>query len=179
MINILNNWQEDWLLYHKVVFDGANKLIIINPEEPVISVKQDIYSSWKEWAKLRDNAKFLPAIRSTGGDSIGGGQFTGDIYFMTNGWQVFVNDAVDIQGVLYSEDFPSPFLAAQTANVVRSTVSNLTQSLGFNGTINTTVEPNILPQDIWDYLLEDANTPGSVGERFSKLLTVAKFLGLK
>ena len=74
MITLLNTWQEDWLLYHKVVFDGENRLIIVNPGAPLVSVKTDIYSSWKEWAKLRDNAKFLPAIRTTGGDPVGLGE---------------------------------------------------------------------------------------------------------
>lgn len=177
MINLLNNWQEDWLLYHKVVFDGINRLIIINPGEPVISVKNDIYSSWKEWARLRDNAKFLPAVRTTGGDPIGGGQFTGDSYFMTNSWRVYVSDATEINGVLYSDNYPSPFVTAPEANIVRSTVSSLAQSLGFTGTIEA--DNTQIAGAVWDYLMADANSPGSVGERLGKLLTVAKYLGLK
>lgn len=177
MVNLLNNWQEDWLLYHKVVFDGINRLIIINPGEPTISVKNDIYSSWKEWARLRDNAKFLPAIRTTGGDPVGGGQFTGDSYFMINNWQVYVSDATEINGILYSDNFPSPFVTAPEANIVRSTVSNLAQSLGFTGTIEA--DNNQIAGAVWDYLMANADTPGSVGERLGKLLTVAKYLGLK
>jgi len=172
-----NLWQEDWLLYHKVVFDGINRLIIINPDEPLISVKNDIYSSWKEWARLRDNAKFLPAIRTTGGDPVGGGQNTGDSYFLINNWQVYVSDATEIVGILYSDNFPSPFVTAPEANIVRSTVSNLVQSLGFTGTI--TADNEQIAGAVWDYLMSDANTPGSVGERLGKLLTVAKYLGLK
>lgn len=177
MVNLLNNWQEDWLLYHKVVFDGINRLIIINPGEPTISVKNDIYSSWKEWARLRDNAKFLPAIRTTGGDPVGGGQFTGDSYFTINNWQVYVSDATEINGILYSDNFPSPFVTAPEANIVRSTVSNLAQSLGFTGTIEA--DNNQIAGAVWDYLMANADTPGSVGERLGKLLTVAKYLGLK
>lgn len=177
MITLLNNWQEDWLLYHKVVFDGLNRLIYINPDEPVISVKTDIYSSWKEWARLRDNAKFLPAIRTTGGDPVGGGQFTGDVYFMINNWQIYVSDATEINGIIYSDNFPSPFVTAPEANIVRSTVSSLAQSLGFSGTIEA--DNNQIAGAVWDYLMANADTPGSVGERLGKLLTVAKYLGLK
>ena len=42
-----------WTLYHKVTFDGENRLIIINDGELNINVKQDIYSDWKEWALSR------------------------------------------------------------------------------------------------------------------------------
>lgn len=177
MISLLNNWQEDWLLYHKVVFDGINRLIIINPGEPVISVKTDIYSSWKEWVQLRDNGKFLPAIRTTGGDPVGGGQYTGDSYFMINNWRVYVSSATDITGILYSDDYPSPFVTAPEANIVRSIVSNLAQSLGFTGTIEA--DNTQIASAVWDYLMADADAPGSVGERLGKLLTVAKYLGLK
>lgn len=177
MITLLNTWQEDWLLYHKVVFDGENRLIIVNPGEPLISVKADIYSSWKEWAKLRDNAKFLPAIRTTGGDPVGNDQYSGDIYFTINNWRIFVSTAAEIVGTVYSDDYPNPFVTVPGANIVRNTVSNLTQSQGFSGTIEVDNTQNAAV--IWDYLMSDATTPGSVGERLSKLLTVAKYLGLK
>lgn len=177
MINLLNNWQDDWLLYHKVVFDGINRLIIINPGETVISVKNDIYSSWKEWARLRDNAKFLPAVRTTGGDPVGGGEFTGDNYFLINNWRVFVSAACEINGLLYSDNYPSPFIAADGANIVRSTVSSLVQNLGFSGTINA--DNQLIAEAVWSYLTADMDTPGSAGDRLTKLLTVAKYLGLK
>ncbi len=170
-------WEEDWLLYHKVTFDGINRLIIINSGEDEISVRDDIYSSWKEWVKLRDNAKYLPAIRSTGGDPVGGGQFTGDIYFLINNWRILVSDATTITGTVYSDNFPSPFIAAEGANVVTNSVSNLVQNLGFTGTINA--DNQLIAEAVWSYLMSDATTAGSTGERLAKLLTVAKYLGLK
>ncbi len=180
MLLMLNNmWGDDWLLYHKVVFDGENKLIIINPNEPAISVKEHIYSAWKEWMLLRDNSKFLPALRVSGGDPIGVGAATGDVYFTLNGWKVLLLNNCDITGTLYSDDYPSPFIVEEGAKIVTNKVSAISQSLGFTGTVNVTVDPNITPQEMWDYLVADANTPGSIGERMSKLLTVAKFLGLK
>lgn len=172
------SFSDQWQINHKVTFDGANKLIYVATDVNNIDVKVDIYSSWKEWSRLYDNAKFLPAIRTIGGDPVGGGQYAGDIYFLQNGWRVVVNHPVTLSGTLYTEEGESPYII-EAGGGVTATVSSLVQSIGFQGTINNIVEPNILPQDIWDYLLENANTPGSVGERFSKLLTVAKFLGLK
>ena len=179
LLVLSNSWAEDWLLYHKVVFDGENKLIIINPAESAISVKEDIYSAWKEWMQLRDNSKFLPALRVTGGDPIGGGSSTGDVYFTLNNWQVLLLGNCDITGTLFSDNFPSPYAVGEDVNLVTNKVSAISQSLGFQGTVNVSVDPNITPQEMWDYLVSDANTPGSIGERMSKLLTVAKFLGLK
>jgi len=113
----------------KVTFDGANKRIIINEGESEISVKRDIYSGWKEWMQVRDNAKFLPAIRTTGGDPAGDGQFTADVYFLINDWQIVVNDLVEVNGILY-HDNPSlkPFIINPGGGVI-ATVSNLAQTV--------------------------------------------------
>lgn len=170
-------WQEDWLLYHKVIFDGANKLIIINPNETSISIKSDVYSSWKEWARLRDNAKFLPAMRNIGGDDLGSGKIAGDTYFTINNWKILVQNSCNIDGVIYSDNFPTPFVTPEDTKIVTNSVSNLVQSLGFSGTIEIGSEDTA--KAVWDYLLTNANIPGSMGERLGKLLTVAKFLGLK
>lgn len=173
------SWSEDWLLYHKVIFDGTNRLIIVNTNEPIISVKQHIYSAWKEWVQLRDNGKFLPALRVTGGDPTGDASATGDVYFTINNWRILVTSTCNINGSIFSDDYPSPFMSPEDTKIVTNAVSSIVQSLGFNGTVNVAVDPTTTPQAIWDYLIQDANTPGSVGERVSKLLTVAKFLGLK
>jgi hypothetical protein len=61
--------QDLWSLYHKVTFDGLNRLIIINDDELEIGVKIDLYSDWKEWALQRDHLKWLPAMRAVGGDA--------------------------------------------------------------------------------------------------------------
>lgn len=178
MVTMMQNaWQEEWLLYHKVIFDGVNKLIMINANEPEVSAKQDIYSSWKEWVLLRDNSKFDPALRVTGGDPIGGGAATGDVYFTINGWRVLLQNTSKINGVIYSDDFDTPYTTLNDTKLVINNVSSLVQSLGFTGSL--TVSPTVTAQDVWDYLLAEADAPGSVGERITKLLTVAKFLGLK
>jgi hypothetical protein len=84
-------WAPDWSLYDKVDFDGINKIIYVHPEVTDLDVRRDIYTSWVDWIALRDNTKFLPAMRVTGLDPIGGGVFTGDVYFLINGWKLSVN----------------------------------------------------------------------------------------
>jgi hypothetical protein len=114
-----------WELYHKVAFDGINKLIVINANESEIDVKIDIYSSWKEWSLIDDNAKFEQAIRTVGGDAIGGSDKSGDLYFLMNGWKILVDHSININGVIFSDDFPSPFLVPSNTNIVTNKVSQL------------------------------------------------------
>lgn len=114
----------------KCIFDGENKLIYVNPDDSDISVKQDVYSAWKEWTTVRDNAKFLPAIRVTGGDPIAGTtSFTGDTYFLINGWRFLIDHSLNIDGVIYSDDFPSPFIQVAGTQIVTNKVSSLVQTV--------------------------------------------------
>jgi hypothetical protein len=114
----------------KCIFDGENKLIYVNPNDSNISIKQDVYSAWKEWTTVRDNAKFLPAIRVTGGDPIAGTtSFTGDTYFLFNGWRFLIDHSLSIDGVIYSDDFPSPFIQVTGTQIVTNKVSSLVQTV--------------------------------------------------
>lgn len=173
-------FSEQWTLNHKVTFDGVARRITLSENVSTLDVRRDLYSAWKQWVKLYDNAKFQPAIRTIGGDPIGGGQTAGDLYFLQNNWQIIVTKPITVTGTLFNDTGDSPYII-QGGGGVTATVSAVVQNLGFTGTIDNqiTVEPNILPKDVWDYLLAEANTPGSVGERFKSLLTVAKYLGLK
>ena len=100
-------WGDQWELNHKVTIDGARRLFIVGPDVTDIDIKEDIYSPWKEWSLLYDNAKFLPAIRTIGGDPapLGSGLFAGDLYFLLNNWQVEVNEAGKTgTGILFHDD---------------------------------------------------------------------------
>lgn len=116
---------EQWTLNHKVDFDGLNKLIKIAPGVSSLNVKTEIYSDWKEWVQLYDNSKFPPAIRTTGGDPIGGGAFTGDTYFLINGWRLQISHSCTIDGVIFSDDYPSPFIQTSGTQIVTNKVSSL------------------------------------------------------
>lgn len=133
-----------WPLDHKVIFDGENKHIIINPSEHVISVKTDLYSDWKEWTQLRDNAKFAQAFRVIGGDPIDvtQGIYAGDIYFLMNGWQVSCNHLVEIKGVLYHDDSgisPYTFSGSGGVEAVRSNLTQTVSTAGSGGSTAPTV----------------------------------------
>lgn len=100
-----------WTLYHKVTFDGANRIIRVNEGVTTLDIQTDVYSDWKEWVKsMPDNAGWLPAIRSVGGDNTVEGQKAGDIYFLINNWKLYIDlTKVKVTGVLFSDNFDSAY----------------------------------------------------------------------
>lgn len=118
-------WWENNLV---VEFDGVNRLIIPHPGVTEIRMKEDVYSAWKVWVTTEDNSKYLPAIRSIGGDPIGGGIFAGDIYFLQNNWQIVISSQVSVLGAVFHDD-PVPVFDVQAGGGLTVTVSNLVQSI--------------------------------------------------
>lgn len=68
-----------------ITFDATSKRIVL--DSTYVDVK-DIYSRWKDWVRLSDNAKYQPAFRAIGGDSLGGGLFISLYTFLINGWRI-------------------------------------------------------------------------------------------
>lgn len=79
---------DQWNLFHKVTFDGENKLIIIAYGVTDIDIQVDVYSDWKEWSRIDNNLRFEAALRAVGGDPTVGSSFLGDTYFLINGWRM-------------------------------------------------------------------------------------------
>lgn len=85
------NYWEYWNFYHKVTFDGPNKLILINEGETDIDVQRDIFSDWKEWLLGHDgvvNAKYEKAINVIGGEPTVGDEKLDATFFLINGWKL-------------------------------------------------------------------------------------------
>ena len=178
----------------KVVFDGENKLIYIVPGQTNLNFKTDIYSNWKEWTQVRENAKYLAAFRTTGGDPVGSGLFAGDIYFTINGWKIVVQDQVIINGIIYDNDpTQSPFIV-QSGGGLRNVVSNLAyaynqtgivpptpqeirQEMDANSTklidIKTVVDGLPDADDIWNYSIRTLTTSMTPQEFWDFLLSSA------
>jgi hypothetical protein len=127
-------WSPDWSLYDKVDFDGINKVIYVHPEVTSLDIRADVYTSWIDWIALRDNLKFLPAIRTTGLDPIGAGVYTGDVYFLINGWKLSVNlQNVKVTGVLYSDDFDTAYYTPDMTPQYPATVAALVNTVSTGG----------------------------------------------
>lgn len=174
-------WSPDWALGNKVDFDGASKIIYVHPEVTSLDIRTEVYSAWIDWAVLRDNMKFLPALRYTGYDPIGGGAYTGDSYFLTNGWKLSIDlSKVRVTGVLFSDDYATAYYTPSLVAQYPATVAALVNTVQLGGTSAS---------EIWAHtgrsLSVSPPTAAEVAEATwahafaNKLLTVAKFLGLK
>ena len=152
-------WDPTLVGPQKVTFDGPNKLILVNEGETSIDVQVDIYSNWKEWTLQRDNAKFLQAISTLGGDPITSETFVGDTYFLENGWRIqpyssYNGYILDVVGNIYTRE-PGQNPVNPTANVsVTLTRSNITETAIAGG---AATENRLL--EIWKILGLDSTNP--------------------
>jgi len=99
-------------------FDG-NNLHITLPSIGSFDTQINLYSAWKEWIALSDNAKYPPAFDTTGGDSVGSGQSVAPYFFCRNdlGWRIKMPSAdgeIVVSGNLFPRD-PSTVLFEQTS----------------------------------------------------------------
>jgi len=100
-------------------FSGAVREIIINPGVTNVNV-QDMYSRWKQWVRDSDNSKYFQAFTTFGGDPTIPGQFAPRYFFLTNNWQVRVNnnEDVDFETNLYTDNVgTSPFIVGSGSSV--------------------------------------------------------------
>lgn len=107
-------------------FNGYDKIIAINPGFDTVTIA-DIYAGWKEWWILHDNAKWVQAMRSTGGDPLPGSEFLGSTFFMTNGWKIKITDAVTVEGNIFDDEGGSPFVTETGIVIATSKVSTLVE----------------------------------------------------
>lgn len=139
-----------------VTFDGPNRLILVNEGITTLDVQEDVYSNWKEWLTHRDNAKYLPAFATLGGDNITESTFIGDTYFLENGWRVqpwvpgpngSSGYILDVVGNLYTrEPGQNPVNPIPSVSVTL-TRSNITETAIVGGTTTTT-----RLEEIWNIL---------------------------
>lgn len=131
-----NHW-DYWLATDKCTFDGVARTILVNPGVTTLDIRTDVYSRWIDWVVLLDHTKFTQAIRFTGFDPMGGGVYTGDVYFLVNGWKFLVDlTKVKITGVLLSDDYDTAYYSYNLIPQYPVTVSAL---------VNTVVTTNTVP----------------------------------
>lgn len=151
MLSYYGGFWNEWENPHKVTFDGENKHIIINEGVLDIDIKEDVYSDWKEWVAYYsgENAKFVPAMRSIGGDPISDTKSLGSTFFLLNGWKIKPWDGhqnIAIRGNIYTEDGSRPITPDNNGNEsVSMYVSSLVDTVIID---NTTVYDGDAP--VWD-----------------------------
>jgi hypothetical protein len=154
----------EWELREKVDFDGINRLIRVYPGVTQLNIRSELYSAWIRWLPLQNNTAFLPAMRYSGFDPIPGGE-TGGFFFLINNWKLVLSiENTEINGVLYSDDYPSAYFDHVTMNQV------------YPAQVSSYVSSVVVTQNVITATKEDiANTTWN----HQKALTVPKFIGLK
>jgi hypothetical protein len=148
-----------------VTFDGNLKIININFGETQIDIKNDVYSAWKEWILLSDNAKFPVAISAIGGEPLPGGQFLGTTFFLENGWKIKPfegNHTLTVIGNLYSRDGSDPFTSTNGSFNVRInlTTSSIVSTVSTSG---SSTSPSDIAEAVWNAQSVAATTTGTFG----------------
>lgn len=160
---------DNWELYHRCVFDGENRLIYVSFGTTVLDIRTHVYSDWKEWVQTYDNSKYLPAIRTIGGDPLGDGKYAGDIYFLYNGWRLVVDlTKVRITGALYSDDYDTAYygvnpVSNQLVPQYPAVVSQLVQTVQVPQNV-VTGDPATIAAQVWDALLSNHLLAGTFGQ---------------
>lgn len=151
----------EWSLAEKVSFNGVTKRITVNSGVTSLSIRDDVYSAWVRWVEFDDNARFFPAMRFSGGDPIPGGE-TGVTFFLTNNWKLeYDANVTGINGVLYSDNYSTPYWSATDEPIFPATVAALVNSA-------VTVQ-NV----VTGTALTEAQTAGAVWQAATRTLTAS------
>jgi len=135
-------------------FDGVAKTITLTAQS-AMSVR-DVYSRWADWVALSDNAKYLPAFSTLGGDTIDQSSGTSvPIYaFLQNGWKIRPQESSHTlnvtDGILLVQGGGDPFLNTIGQYVVRINYSQPVQAI----TVSTGGGGGSSAADIWQHVIE-------------------------
>ena len=194
MFAVLNYGSYDlWQNYHKVTFDGPNKIIRVNEGVTELDIKVDVFSDWKEWvSSMSDNAYWVPAVRTICGDPTVSGQRAGDIYFLQNNWKLYIYlTKVKVTGVLFSDNFDSAYYdfngVIQFPIQVASLVSGISSSSGATAadvwsystrTLTTAAGPTAseIADAVWDETYTGHDTDGTFGHLLNYMGNLEKQL---
>lgn len=153
-------------------FDAASRRIVLDGTSVTAT---ELWSRWADWVATTDNAKYLPAFRSVGGDDLGGGLSIPPYFFLTNDWRVRpmeANQTLTVTGNLFVDGGGDPIVPTLgTFNVLTKLVVPV-QAQGISTGGGAT------PAQIWAYILSNS-AAGTVGEKLANALSTSNFLALK
>lgn len=177
----------EWAFAEKVSFNGVTKRITVNAGVTTLDIRDDVYSAWIRWLELDDNARFSLAMRVSGFDPIPGG-FTGATYFMTNGWKLeYDPNAVAINGVLYSDNYATPYWSSSDQPLFPATVSSLVNSAVITQNV-VTGDVGTVAEDVWTHATRTLTAGGDsaiaaavrseLAAELTRILELARIHGL-
>lgn len=134
-----------------ISIDPANKRFVLDSTS--VTAKA-IYVAWVDWMALSDNAKYLPAFRTAGGDDLGGGLSIPPYYFLMNGWRVRpmeANQTLVIDGNLFVDGGGDPLVSTLGVFqvLVKSVVPVQAQGISTSGSTGPTAAD--IAAAVWTY----------------------------
>jgi len=93
-------------------FDGTTKVVSLTAGTTSLDAA-DLYSAWKDWVLVGDNAKYLQGMSVVGGDPISSTNSIAPYFFLTNGWRVKPQEAhhqLEVEGALLTDTGDEPFI---------------------------------------------------------------------
>jgi hypothetical protein len=144
-----------------ITIDPANKRFVLDSTS--VTAKA-IYVAWVDWVALSDNAKYLPAFRTAGGDDLGSGLSIPPYYFLLNGWRVRpmeANQTLVIDGNLFVDGGGDPIVATLGVFqvLVKSVVPVQAQGISTSGSTGPTAAD--IAAEVWMYLNRTLTSAGS------------------
>lgn len=150
---------ETWLDDDKVSFNGITRRIRVNDGVALLDIQADVYSAWVRWSERNSNGRYLPAMRFTGLDPIPGGQ-TGATFFLINNWKLeYDPNVVALSGILYSDDYATPYWSENDSPIYPATVSAI--SLSASG-VQAVVDINAIAEAVAAKFAEPAITTAGI-----------------
>lgn len=117
-------------------FDGTAKTITLSAQT-TMSVR-DVYSRWADWMASSDNAKYLPAFSTLGGDDIdaAAGTKVPAYAFLVNGWRIRPQESSHTlnvtDGILLVQGGGDPFINTAGSFIVRINYQQPVQAISFS-----------------------------------------------
>jgi hypothetical protein len=167
----------------KVTFDGPNKLIIVNNGETSLDVAIDLYSDWKEWMVLVDNAKYPIAMRTVGGDPTSGGKSVAPYFFLSNGWKIRPYEGshtLTLDGNLFTDEPGiygyNLFVSTLGSYAVLTAVNLTSDAVGITTEGGTAPTADEVAVAVCNKLLSAHTIPGSMAKAISDIETDVAYI---
>ena len=154
-----------------ISFDGSSHIITLSTGTTTLNVA-DLYSRWKDFVTSSNNAKWLPAFITTGGDPIDAVAGTSiPLYaFLINNWKIKPQEANHtlsvVGGVLLVSGGGNPFVSTTGSYNVQILYSQPVQAITV-ATGGSSITPTQISDSVWNANSSIYNTSWTFGNKLN------------
>lgn len=157
------------------VFDGVNKLIILDIDSLDLGV---LWSDWVDWLLTSDNSKYPIAFSQVGGNTIDASSGTSIplYYFLLNGWRIRPKESNHTlpvtNGIILVDGGGDPFVNTIGNYVVRINYQQPVQAITVATGGSSGATPEQIANAVWNKLVADISQNGSIGKYLEDSLII-------